>query len=310
MNQEIIVADLHNHSTASDGDYTPTELINKAKELGLKAIGLTDHDTIAGLDEAADACRKSGLRFVPGVEVSIRFKRPFFVGTLHVLLYFSDDLFTDTTFRNSLNNVLSQGRGPELVNVRVRAINEEFGPDGKQPTLKRPLTPEEISTFGPNITRRHFALALKEKHGIEDKVQINKLIGNDSPAYIPSGIEMNLLKPLLKQFHVVCVFAHPAAGSYPEPSHYKEVLPPLEVVERLLPEFLDPELLGIDGLEIYYPGHTSEHSQLLSGWAERYGLIVTGGSDCHDAAQRPLGVCGINQKEFDMFCEKTGPTKQ
>ncbi len=309
MKQEIIVADLHNHSTASDGDYTPTELINKAKNLGLKAIGLADHDTIAGLDEARDAGRKLGLRFIPGVEVSIRFKRSFFVGTLHVLLYFLEDLLTNTTFRNNLNNTLSKGRGPELVNVRVRAINEEFGPDGKQPILKRPLTPEEISTYSPNITRRHFALALKEKHGIEDKDQINKIVGNDSPAYIPSGIEMNLLKSLLNQFHVVCVFAHPAAGSYPEPGHYKEVLPPLEAVERLLPEFLDPELLGIDGLEIYYPGHTSEHCQLLLSWAERYGLIVTGGSDCHDAAQRPLGVSGINQQEFDIFCEKIDSTK-
>lgn len=304
-----IVADLHNHSTASDGEYTPTELVNKAKELGLKAIGLTDHDNIAGLDEAREACGKSGVRFIPGVEVSIRFKRSLFVGSLHVLLYFSEDLLTNATFKSDLNNILRQGRGPELVSVRVGAINKEFGPEGRQPVLKRPLTSEEVSSYSPNVTRRHFALALKEKHGIEDKDQVSKIIGNDSPAYIPSGIEMSTLKSFFNKYSVVSVLAHPATGSFPEKSVYREVNPSLEIVEKLLPEFLDPELLGIDGLEIYYPGHTSEHCQLLATWAERYNLIVTGGSDCHDTEQRPLGMCGINQSEFDIFCEKVDATR-
>jgi len=308
MEQRNIVADLHNHSTASDGEYTPAELVNKAKELGLKALGLTDHDNIAGLDEAREACSKSGVRFVPGVEVSIRFKRSLFVGSLHVILYFSDDLLANEAFRSDLNNILNQGRGPSLVNARVDAINSEFGPEGRKPVLKRSLTTEEVSSYSPNVTRRHFAMALKEKHGIEDKDQINKIIGNDSPAYVPSGIEMSTLKPFLNKYSVVSVLAHPAAGSFPEESVYREVNPPLEIVEKLLPEFIDPELLGIDGLEIYYPGHTPEHCQLLATWAERYNLIVTGGSDCHDEEQRPLGMCGINQSEFDMFCKKIDAT--
>ena len=83
--ERTFIADLHNHTTASDGEYTPTELIHKAAELGLEAIGVTDHDTLNGLDEALAAGAAVGLRVVPGVEVSLRFKRPYFTGTLHYL---------------------------------------------------------------------------------------------------------------------------------------------------------------------------------------------------------------------------------
>jgi len=117
--------------------------------------------------------------------------------------------------------------------------------------------------------------------------------------YIPSGIDPELLPPLLRRFHFVRILAHPAAGSFPGESHYKEVLPPLEVVERLLPEF---QTLGLDGLEIHYPAHTPAHRELLYGWLERLGLdLVTGGSDCHDARLRPLGVEGVTQQELDAL---------
>ena len=296
-----IVADLHNHSTVSDGEYTPTELVAKAKELGLKVLGLTDHDTIAGLEEAIQAGEKYGIRVVPGVEVSLAFKRPYFVGTLHLLLYFKTELLNNAEFKNALNNVLSHGRGPALVSARVKEINAVFGPQGTQPMLTNPLTTEQLNQYSTNVTRRHFALALKEKHGIEAREQISQIIGNDSPAYIPSGINMKLLPPLLQQFPVFRVFAHPAAGSFPEPSHYKEVLPPIETIEKLWPEFIE---LGLDGIEVYYPGHTQEHRELLLQWAEKFGLVVTGGSDCHDYVQRPLGVEGLTEEQFGVFWDK------
>ena len=301
---QTIIADLHNHSTVSDGEFSPTELIEKAKELGLKAVGLTDHDTIEGLDEAIQAEDKFGVKVIPGVEVSLAFKHSYFVGTLHLLLYFTNDLLSKSEFKMMLNEILSQGRGLPLVQARVKAINEIFGHDGEQPVLKRNLIPEDLTSYSSNVPRRHFALALKEKHGIEDKDQINKIIGNDSPAYIPSGIDMKLLTPLLKKYPVFRVFAHPAAGSFPGESHYKEVLPPIETVEKLLPEFLDPEIVGLDGIEVYYPGHTNEHRLLLLEWAKKYDLVVTGGSDCHDRIQRPLGIDGVTQEELKVILHK------
>jgi hypothetical protein len=297
---------LHNHSTASDGEYSPSELVLKGREIGLRAIGLTDHDSIAGLEEALECGRKSRINVIPGVEVSLRFRRPFFVGTLHLLLYFSENLFKSPEFKKALTHIIAQGRGIVLVKDRVEAINREFGPQGNNPLLERPLTVEEITSQGENITRRHFFLALSKNHKIEDKNQIDRIIGNNSRAYIPSGIDMGLLRPFFDLYPVVKVFAHPAAGSFPGESHYKEVLPPVNVVERLLPEFLDPETIGIDGIEVYYPGHAVEQEEILLGWADQHNLLITGGSDCHDSLKRPLGVSGMTQLELDRLIEKIG----
>ncbi len=295
------IADLHNHTTASDGEYSPTELVTEGKELGLQAIGVTDHDTLNGLDEALAAGEQLGIRVVPGVEVSLRFRRPYFTGTLHYLLYIPYDLLQDDAFRQMATEIFSQGRGGGLVRARVQAINAEFGPNGKQPLLKQALTAEEIEALAVNVSRRHFAVALKENHGL-DKEQVNMLIGNDSVAYVPSGIDPKQLTPLLKKYpQLVRIFAHPAAGSFPGKSLYNEVLPDIEVVETLMPEFLDEELLGLDGLEVEYPGHAPEHRKLMAAWAEKYGLITSGGSDCHDRVDRPLGVAGVSQTELDTL---------
>lgn len=298
---QTYVADLHNHTTASDGEYQPAELIQAAKNLNLTAIGVTDHDTLNGLDEALATGEKLSIQVVPGVEVSLRFKRPFFVGTLHYLLYIPYALLTDTDFRHMATDIFSQGRGAGLVRARVAAINEAFGPNGTDPLLEKELTAEEIESLAPNITRRHFALALKENHGL-DREQVSKLIGNDSLAYVPSGIDPAQLTPLLHTYpQLVRVFAHPAAGSFPGKSLYNEILPPIETVDRLMPEFLDESVLGLDGLEVHYPGHAPQHEALMAEWAVKYNLIMTGGSDCHDRVERPLGVAGVSQTELDAL---------
>lgn len=298
------VADLHNHTTASDGEYSPTELIQTAVSHGLQAVGVTDHDTLNGLDEALAAGQAAGIRVVPGVEVSLRFRRPYFTGSLHYLLYIPYEIVADADFRQMANEVFSHGRGHGLVQARVDAINEQFGPEGATPLLQRPLTATEIEQLAPNITRRHFALALGQNHGL-DKSQIAQLIGNDSPAYVPSGVDPSQLTPLLKAYpELVRVFAHPAAGSYPGESLYNEVLPPIEIVERLMPEFLDEAVLGLDGLEVHYPGHAPQHEQLMAEWATRYGLLMTGGSDCHDRVARPLAVAGVSAAELEALLAK------
>lgn len=292
------IADLHTHSRASDGDLTPTQVVQEAHRLGIDTIALTDHETLVGLREALDAGKQYGVNVICGVEASLRFKRPSFVGSLHYLIYFPTVLFDNPDFVSMFTDILSAGRGHQLVADRVASINALFGPKGSlEPMLKRPLTVEEIEAQADNITRRHFANVLIQQHGLTQE-QVNRLISNDSPAYIPSGIEMRLLRPLFDRFSVVRVLAHAAAGSFPEPSIYNEVLPPVEIVEELLPEFLE---LGLDGLEIYYPGHAPQHIDQLLGWADKYRLLVTGGSDFHDLVKRPLGVTGINRAELDIL---------
>lgn len=293
-----IFADLHNHTTASDGDFSPGDLVALAADMGIKVLGVTDHDTLDGLEPALDAGKTQGVEVFPGVEVSVRFKREFFTGTLHVLTYFSRALLKDSGFVTRFKTLLAQGRGQGLVRARIEKINEAFGPGGESPLLSRDLAFEDIAAYSDNASRRHFAMALDEKLGISDKDTINRIIGNDSPAYLPSGVELEQVKGFIKSEPVVAVLAHPAAGSFPGEGHYKEVLPPVETVARLLPEVLNA---GVKGLEVHYPGHAAEHKALLLSWAQKYDLLITGGSDCHDNANRPLGVAGADEQEFNRL---------
>ena len=294
MKMEIF-ADLHNHTRSSDGDLTAQALVRAAKQKGLGAIGVTDHDTLAGLDEALAQGKSQGVTVLPGVEISVRFNRSLFTGTLHVLAYFKPERLGDLRFVDEFNALLSQGRGEGLVRARIEKINAVFGPQGKDPVLPRPMGSDDIFAYGANISRRHFALALAEKFGITGKDEINRIIGNASPAYLPSGVPLAAVKGFLSAAPVVAVLAHPAAGSFPGEGHYKEVLPPVETVEMLLPELLDA---GVAGLEVFYPGHTPDFEDLLLAWADQHGLLVTGGSDCHDTTLRPPGVAGIDKDCF------------
>ena len=293
-----IVADLHNHTTLSDGEFTPEELIKKARSLGLKAIAVTDHDTLNGLKTAMTAGEKLGIEVIPGVEISIRFKRPFFTGTLHLLCYFSVDTFYNEELMTKISLILARGRGESLVRARVNEINRFFGPNGITPVLPRVMKFEDIAKQSHHATRRHFALALTETFGVKDRETVHAIIGNNSPAYLPSGVELENVRGLIRKKGILCVLAHPAAGSFPGPGHYKEVLPPLDIVLRILPEFLEA---GIHGLEVYYPGHTPAQQDYLKTLAAQYHLLITGGSDCHDGRDRPAGVEGLSESEYKIF---------
>ncbi len=293
-----IYADLHNHTSASDGDFSPEELINIAGNSGISVVGVTDHDTTGGLERAVAQGEKTGIEVIPGVEISVRFKEPFFTGSLHLLCYFKRDLLDDSSFRQALNQTLGEGRGDALVKARISGINRIFGPEGENPLLEKPMNFEEVAAYSPTVTRRHFALALNEVHHINDADTVNRIIGNKSPAYLPSGVDLDKVGTFTGQFPVVTVIAHPAAGSFPGKGHYKEVLPPLAIVEKLLPRFIE---IGIKGIEINYPGHIEEHREVLRGWAEKFHLVETGGSDCHDAKNRPIGIEGMTKEMFERF---------
>jgi hypothetical protein len=293
-----IVADLHNHTTESDGEFTPRELIEKAKSMGLKAIAVTDHDTLKGLKTAVRAGEELGMEVIPGVEISICFKKSYFTGTLHLLGYFPSDRLYDTNWMTRMDQILARGRGEALVRARIGEINQYFGPGGKTPLLARPMEFEDIERFSGNATRRHFALALAENFDIKNRETITSILGNASPAYLPSGTKLADVREILRDKGMFCALAHPAAGSFPGLGHYKEVLPPLDIVLQILPEFIEA---GIHGLEVYYPGHTKAQQDSLKALAEKHNLIITGGSDCHDGKDRPMGVEGLTESEYTIF---------
>ncbi len=295
-----IVADLHNHSTASDGELSPAEVVKQAAKKGLEAVALTDHDTLVGLEEALQAGSELNIRVIPGVELTLRLRRPSFVGSLHLLLYFHPKKLEHKEFLKTIEALFAAGRGPALVRDRVESINQFFGPDSPTSLLKRPLTATEIETCADNITRRHFAKVLSENHHLE-RHQVDDVIANRSPAYLPSGIDPTWFLPMRKNFPLLAFLAHPAAGSFPPPSHYREVLPPWPLVAELLPEFMAPEPIAIDGLEIEYPGHRETEKKILRELAANNKLLICGGSDGHDLKERPYGVAGINQEDFSRF---------
>ncbi len=281
--------DLHLHSDCSDGELAPEELVRLAASRGFDIISITDHDTVAGVGRALAAAEEHSISVIPALEITLRFLERDFTGSLHLLVYWNEELMENGDFLQHLVSTVSGGRGPALVQSRVSSINKEFGPHGRTPVLERELQVEEISSLADNISRRHFAMALSGGHGLS-REQVSMLIGNESPAYVPSGIPLERAKEFLCAWPVVTVLALPAAGSYPGESHYSEVLPPLEVVEGLLPRFLDA---GVEGLEVYYPGHTPEHISHLLSLAEECGLVVTGGSDMHDIKDRPMQDSGF-----------------
>lgn len=293
-----IDADLHNHTRVSDGEYTPSELVEAARKLNLSAVGITDHDTIDGIPEALNAARGTKMEIVCGAEITVRFTDSIFRGSLHLLIYFSERLLKNTGFVSDTRKTLEQGRGPALTEARIRSINTVFGPEGTTPVLPRNLTSGDIRRHGTRISRRHFALALNDL-GITDKDAVAGILGNASPTYIPSGIPLDALRGYLSRWPLVRILAHPAAGSYPGDSHYKEVLPPLETVERFIPSFME---LGLDGLEICYPGHTPALIEKLETIRCELNLpLATGGSDCHDDSDRQLGKAGIPASQMNRL---------
>ncbi len=293
-------ADLHNHTTASDGDLTPTDLVSAYADLGMRAMAITDHDTIGGLQEGLREAERAGIELVCGVEVTLRFAEELFRGSLHLLLYFSQGLLDDEGFLHAAAVTFAKGRGDFLVRARLAELNRWFGPQGLEPRLESDMVAEELYSQTNQVSRRHFAIALKRR-GMTDREEVSHLIGNDSPAYIPSGMTFQDLAPLLQAYPFVRVLAHPAAGSFPGESHYKEVLPPLETVELLLPHFL---VLGLDGLEVQYPGHTPELSQRTDELRRAQGLpLATGGSDCHDRQMRPPGASGVGYDAVERLRE-------
>lgn len=297
---EKISADLHNHSTCSDGELQPAEVVEQAAAKNLEAVALTDHDTIAGLDAALAAGRRAGIEVIPATELTLRLVRREFTGSLHLLLFFRPEKLASANFVKELEALFAAGRGPGLVRARVESINRHFGPAGLRPLLLRELEESELYELGNNLTRRHFALVLARNHCLK-KRQVEKIIGNRSPAYLPSGVDLGEFAIFRQRNSFLAFLAHPAAGSFPPPSHYREVLPPWPVVKKILPELLPPYQVSLDGLEIEYPGHLEKHRKILRRLAAERNLLISGGSDGHDFRDRPYGVCGIGKTELEKI---------
>jgi hypothetical protein len=254
--------DLHTHSTASDGIYSPTELLQRAHEVGLRVLALTDHDSTGGLDEASEAALHLAIDLIPGIEINTDVGKD----EIHVLGYYLE--YERPEFQAILQ-VLRDARvhrGQRMVEL----LNKE----GIHITWERVRQIAQGS-----VGRPHVAQALLEAGYIQSIGEaFDKYIGKGCPAYVPRY----KLRPadairLIRSANGLPVMAHPIT------------VPGLDELRKWLPKLVAE---GLVGLETYYGPYTLEQVQELHELADQYHLIPTGGTDFHGPGIHPTPLGG------------------
>ncbi len=265
--------DLHAHTTASDGSLSPTALVQKAHEIGLAALAVTDHDTVGGLAEAQAEAQRLGLDFLPGVELSVEDSS----GRFHMLGYGFDPSFPELA-----DKLVELRRSRALRNTQMAE---------KMAALGLPVTMDDVRNAAKKhaedgeesevIARPHFAQALIAK-GVVGSVQeaFDTYLASGKPLYQAKEV----LTPadaiaLLHRAGGVAVMAHPGLVPLSKPA----------LTARVASLAGDA---GMDGIEAYYSQHSPTDTQFFLDLAREHTLLVTGGSDFHGTPKPhvPLGV--------------------
>lgn len=263
------LADLHTHTTASDGRLTPENLIRLAKEKGLAAVGVTDHDTVTGLDGALAAGYGHGIMVVPGVELSTEWEEK----EIHILGYYID------WHEDSLLAFLEAMRRERTRRVaRMVTRLQELGYNVNLGEVQR-------ETQGEAVGRPHIAAALVRRGYFPSlKTAFKTLLARGRPAYVPRAkvTPVRAVEVILK------------AGGVPVLAH-----PGLSQADALIPELVTA---GLQGIEVYYPYHSAciitHYLELAAG----FDLVVTGGSDFHgivDESHGDLGTCCVSMAKVE-----------
>lgn len=242
--------DLHIHSSASDGRFSPTEIVRKSVALGLTIIALTDHDTVDGIAPALAAAKAfPQLKVIPAVEISTDVS----ADEVHVLGYFVD--YTGYELQIALERMHSSRQ------QRAQGMITKLGDLGIHIEWQRV---QEIAAGG-TVGRPHLAQAMLEKGYIASiKEAFTKYISRSGPAYV----ERDKMTPqeaveLILRSNGLPVLAHPLFISDPE---------------KLVVEL---KASGLVGIEAYYDNYTADEIERLVSLANKYNLITSGGSDYH-----------------------------
>jgi len=255
----VRLSDLHTHSTASDGQYTPSELAALAKEAGLSVLALTDHDTTEGLGEAVQAGEKLGIQVIRGIELSAR-EYP----TFHILGYQIDP---ESPGLAALCREMKAGR--DRRSLRIIAFLREQGVDIS-------LAEVEALAGGGVVGRPHFAQVLVRRgFAANNRDAFDRYLDTEE---FRRRVERP--KPPVRR----CIETVKAAGGKVSLAHPYQIgigNPALEALVRELKEY------GLDAIECYYPKYTPEQQAFYLRLAEQYRLSVTGGSDFHGERVKP-----------------------
>jgi len=247
--------DLHIHTTASDGTFTPGEIIRLAAGRGMEYVAVTDHDTVGGVAEAMTAAAKfPGLTCLPGLEINTDVES----GEAHVLGYFLDYYDPGLNVRLERLRDSRVGRAQRIIE-KLAALDIDIAWERVK----------ELAGSG-SIGRPHIAQALLEKDYIQTfNEAFDRYIGHGGAAYVARA----------KISPVEAVTIITAARGLPVLAHPFTVGDAAAMVKELVPA-------GLCGLEVYYGGYSADQVATLRRLCREYGLIATGGSDYHGIASR------------------------
>lgn len=253
------VCDLHTHSTASDGQYTPSELVELARARGLEVLAVTDHDTVDGVGEAVRAGAALGVRVVPGIELSAREFH-----TFHVLGY---GINTNAPALSQLCRRMKARRDERT--DRLLAFLREKGVE---------LSRDEVEELagGDIIGRPHFArVMVRRGYVATNREAFDRYL--DTAEY-HRKVEQG--KPSMEE----CVAAIRAAGGKASLAHPYQIGIDDGALEKLTAELAG---CGLEAIECFYPKFSPEQQAFYLHLAEKYGLHITGGSDFHGEKVKP-----------------------
>lgn len=266
----IIEADLHIHTTASDGEYTPGEIVKKSKAIGLQTIAITDHDSLGAVLAAVAAGNEAGLEVVPGVEISCVFERD----EVHILGYFIDVHNPELL---QLLAELEESRHTRMKIMVEKANNMGFN-------MK-----EEDVLYNGVPGRAHFGRALVRGGYVRDMHEaFSTYLKLNGPLYVPRyDISPGAIIQRIKGAGGVASLAHPG------------LLKDRRVIEKIVP-------FGIAGMEVYYPLHSKKQVKDFLRLTQTYGLTPTGGSDFHGPQNKDthLGATGVSQRLVENLKER------
>lgn len=256
--------DLHTHSNASDGTCTPATVVNLAFRKGLKAVALTDHDTVSGVDEALSAARelKNQIQVIPGTELSVAYKD----SDIHIVGLFINH--HNAGFRKMTS----------LLIARRRERNEKMAANLRNAGI--PITIEALTEDNPDtvVTRAHFARFLVEhKIAASPKDAFRKYLDTTTPYYVPREyIQPEEGIALIRQSGGAPILAHPL--------HYGLSSGELEALLRRLVK------AGLMGIEVMYSNHTAQNEAYVKSLAAKYRLMPSGGSDFHGSNKPAIDI--------------------
>jgi predicted metal-dependent phosphoesterase TrpH len=245
------VIDLHLHTNASDGRLPPAELVGRASAAGLTTISITDHDTVAGLDEAATTAKAAGLRLIPGIEITAVHKQR----DVHVLGYFID------VDHQPLVAFLEEQRALRV--ARLREIGARLVALGA-PLHVEGVLEDAAARPGSSVGRPLLARALVDAGHVQTLQEaFDRFLASGMPAFVP--------RTGCPPAHVVDVI-HSASGiaslAHPGVTASDEIIEPLVAA-------------GLDAIEVYHSEHSPDQQRAYAALAQLHGLAVSGGSDYH-----------------------------